>query len=139
MSATVFAAAFAALYASHMVGDHLVQTDRQAAGKAADRGWLRPMAGHLLGYGLCQALALVALRVVDVEVPLWPATAGVAFSVVTHGLIDRRWPVRWLMKHTGPAAFARLAGGGLNGAYLADQSLHVGCLFIAALVIGGLS
>jgi hypothetical protein len=138
-TAALIAAAFVALYASHMLADHIVQTDRQANGKTADKYWVLPMAGHLTGYLATQALALAALQVVGVGLSAPAVVAGLAFSVATHGLIDRRWPVRWLLEHTGSAPFAQLAGHGLNGMYLADQSLHVGCLFVSALLAGGLS
>lgn len=141
MSGTVFAAAFAALYAGHMVGDHLAQTDWQAAHKAG-KGMeaAAAMAGHLVGYWMCQAIALVAVQVATgLPVAGWGGAAGVAFSVASHGFLDRRWPVRWLLEHTGSRDFAARASGGMNGMYLADQALHIGCLFIAALIIGAVS
>jgi hypothetical protein len=138
-TAAIIAVAFAALYASHTVADHLVQTDWQAQGKTADKGWLWPMAGHLAGYLITQYAFLYAIALAGVPFGLWGFLGGLAFSVATHGVIDRRWPVRWLLEHTGSAPFARLADGGINGIYLADQALHVGCLFVAALIIGGLS
>jgi hypothetical protein len=139
-TAALFAAVFAALYAGHMVGDHVAQTDWQAAHKA-DKG-LRgalAMAGHLAGYGACQALALAALQLAGVALPDVAGWVGLVVSVATHGLIDRRWPVRWLLCHSGSRDFAGLAGRGLNGMYLADQSLHVGCLFLAALIATGVA
>jgi hypothetical protein len=140
MTTGTFAAAFVALYAAHMVGDHVLQTDRQARGKAADKGWAAPMAGHLATYLAAQFLALFAVA----HIAPFPATnlgvaCGLGFSAATHGLIDRRWPVRWLLEHTGSRDFARLTSNGLNGMYLCDQSLHIGCLFAAALIVGGLS
>ncbi|MFF4648101.1 hypothetical protein [Streptomyces sp. NPDC001389] len=33
--------------------------------------------------------------------------AGLAWSAATHAVLDRRWPVRWLLQRTGsPAALA---------------------------------
>lgn len=137
---TGFAAAFVALYAGHMVGDHVVQTDRQAANKAA-KGWTGglAMAGHLAGYGTAQAVAFALLVVSGVPLGVGAVLAGLVFSVATHAFIDRRWPVLCLLRVVGAPGFAALRSGGLNGAYLADQALHVGCLFVAALIIGGLS
>ena len=108
MSAAVLGASFAALYAGHQVGDHIVQTDRQAAGKAAGKGWLGPMAGHLVGYGLAQALALLAAGLAGVPLSVRYVAAGLAVSVLSHGLIDRRRPVRWLLRHTGSSGFAEM-------------------------------
>jgi hypothetical protein len=138
MNAGTFAAVFVALYASHMVADHIVQTDRQAVGKAADKGWLWPMGGHLVGYLITQAVAVDAIRFIGVRVSELAVFAGLAFSVLTHGFIDRRRPVRWLLEHTGSADFAARTTP-ICGMYLADQALHVGCLFAAALIIGGAS
>jgi len=140
-SLVLFAAVFATLYAGHQVGDHIVQTDEIAAHKAED-GWVgaRAMAGHLLGYGVCQALALGALAVLH-PLPFWPVAAALAVSLGTHGFIDRRWPVRWLLEHTGSKVFASNAPhvAGLNGMYLGDQALHVGCMFGAAWLAAFLS
>jgi hypothetical protein len=98
------------------------------------------MTGHLSGYWIAQAVALAAVKLVTgLPVAGWAAVAGVAFSVASHGFIDRRWPVLWILRRTGSADFAALAGRGMNGPYLADQALHIGCLFVAALTIGGLS
>ena len=140
MSAPAFAASFAALYAGHMVGDHIAQTHAQSIGKAAPTGWVKPMLGHLASYAICQMAAFYALAAfADFRMAAVGWYLGIPFSVVTHGFIDRRWPVRWLLEHTGSKPFADLASSGINGMYLADQSLHVGCLFVSALLIGGLS
>lgn len=89
----MFAASFAALYAGHIVGDHLAQTDWQASAKAG-KDWIAvaAMAGHLGSYWVCQALALTAVQVVTgVSVAGWAGVAGLVFSVASHGFIDRRW------------------------------------------------
>jgi hypothetical protein len=82
MTTGTFAAAFVALYAAHMVADHVLQTDRQARGKAADKGWAAPMAGHLATYLAAQFLALFAVA----HIAPFPATnlgvaCGLGFSV----------------------------------------------------------
>jgi hypothetical protein len=63
------------------------------------------------------------------------AAAGFAWSAATHAVLDRRWPVRWLLQHTGSPDFAELRTAGLNGMYLADQALHSGALLVSALLI----
>lgn len=136
----VFAAVFIALYVGHMLGDHVVQTDHQAAHKSGPGllGW-GALLTHVGTYGLTQTLALSAAGVVlDVPATGLGVTLGVAFSMATHGFIDRRWPVQWLCRHTGSEAFGKLAGHGLNGAYLVDQTLHIACLFVSALLIAGI-
>jgi hypothetical protein len=137
-AAVVYIASLGTLYASHQVADHVLgQTDRQACGKAAP-GWCgwRANLAHIAAYHLVLAV-MYAVTAVVVDLPVHPLglAAGFAFSAVTHGLLDRRWPVRWVLDHTGSAPFARLASGGLNGMYLADQALHYTCLWLAALII----
>jgi len=133
-----FAAVLACLYAGHDVGDHIVQTDHQAAAKAGPgvAGW-RAMAGHLAGYHAVQLGALLAAdRVLGLGLRPGRVAAALAFSAGTHGLLDRRWPVRWVLRRTGAAGFAD-AQTPLNGLYLADQALHRGCLWAAALLAAG--
>lgn len=140
MSALVFAVSFIALYAGHMVGDFLAQTHAQSLGKTQPHGWLAPMFGHLTGYGTAQVVALLAVFwMTGVHTSPNGMLAGIAFSLLTHGFIDRRWPVRWLLEHTGSREFAELASNGINGMMLGDQALHVGAIFISALLMGGLS
>lgn len=137
--AAQFSAVFIALFVGHHLGDHVAQTDWQATRKHG-AGWpaARAMIGHLINYHLCIAAALLSLVVIDV--PLRPAGLAVTltWSVVTHGFLDRRWPVRWVLRRGRSPRFAETAGGGMNGIYLADQSLHLGCLFIGALLASAL-
>jgi hypothetical protein len=60
-----------------------------------------------------------------------------AASAFSHYLANRRAPLAWIAERAGSGLFYRLSGAGMNGAYLLDQSWHVGWLFIAALIIGG--
>src|SRR4051794_13211420 len=94
-----------------MLGDWVIQTDAQALAKM--NSW-RAMLGHVLTYHLCMALFVL---------PFWHdrwAALGLAVSAVTHGFIDRRWPVRWLLRETGSANFSEMQLGMLS----ADQALH---------------
>lgn len=136
--AEIFATVLPALLVAHNVGDHIVQTDDQAAHKATRGvgGW-RAMAGHVGGYTATSAAALAATSAVTGVRPSWRATAlGLAFSAATHALIDRRWPVTAVLRATRSPRFAEMTGP-LHGPYLADQALHHGCLLIAALIIAG--
>lgn len=161
-----FGAVLAALWAAHDLADHVVQTDHQAAGKAARYGWAMPMAEHVAGYHAVQLAALAALRSLAGVRPSWRRTlAGVALSAGTHALLDRRWPVVAILRATGSPGFARSnvvsvhhdvdgfgrasTGGGvphsveaigllpLHGPYLADQALHHACLAVTAAIISG--
>src|SRR5258705_3276082 len=103
----VFAVSLVTLLVAHQVGDHLTQTDRQAARKADPVPYgrwaaLRAMAGHLLGYHITALVLLLGTAAV-LRLPLSTTgvIAAIAFSAVTHGLLDLRWPVRVLLRATG--------------------------------------
>ena len=133
----VFAAAFAALFAAHQVADHWIQTDAQARDKGLP-GWRGRLADarHVATYTLT-ALAALALIAWRLGLDLDPArvAAGLAVSAVTHWWADRRHTLKALAARTGKANFYALADHGINGAYLLDQSFHIGALFVAALLI----
>ncbi|WP_198545925.1 hypothetical protein [Actinacidiphila yeochonensis] len=149
-----FGSTWAVLAVGHNVADHVFgQSDHQAANKGAPtaedvaagasprRGWAACLA-HVGQYHLVMA-ALLALVWLFIPLPLplplplsvTGLTAGFMWSAATHAVLDRRWPVRWLLQHTGSPAFAELRAAGLNGMYLADQALHSGALLVSALLI----
>ncbi|MEV5819361.1 DUF3307 domain-containing protein [Micromonospora haikouensis] len=140
-----FAAAFAALYAAHQLGDHHVQRDddAQTKGKPGSDG-RAACARHVATYTLTCAAALAATnRVTGAGMRPGRVLAGLVFSAATHYVIDRREPLRRFAEATGHAGFYRLGmprpGRDDNptlgtGAYALDQSAHVGCLFVAALI-----
>jgi hypothetical protein len=135
-AAITFAAAAATLHAAHQLGDHIVQTDNNASNKAAPgrHGWHHVLT-HVATYHLTALVMLVVTAVVlDLPVTVLGIAAGLGFSAITHAVIDRRWPVRWLLNHTGSAAFADRQTP-ICGMYLADQSLHHACLWASALLI----
>jgi hypothetical protein len=75
-------AALALLMAfKHYVADFLLQTNWIAQGKERDKGWLAPLAVHVLGHALLTLLIVLALAPT-----LW-WLAPVEF--VIHGAIDR--------------------------------------------------
>lgn len=155
-------AAYALLWASHDVADHVIaQTDHQAARKAdpGPAGW-RALAGHVGLYHAAQLAAVVALRAAGVRPSLARTAAAVALSASTHAFFDRRWPVRWLLEHTGSRGFAAsgivpvqavdLPAPGasnlgfvrphplpLHGPALADQALHHVAIAAAAWILAG--
>lgn len=138
-SALVFAVAMATLVAAHQVADHIVQTDTDANAKAAPglNGW-RHLLIHVSTYH-ATALVMLLITAVALGVPFTGTglVAGLGFSALTHAILDRRWPVRWILEHTGSAAFADRMSP-ICGMYLADQALHYGCLWVAALLIARL-
>jgi hypothetical protein len=132
----VFAVVLAVLFVGHTVGDHVLQTDRQAREKAAPgRAGYTALASHLVVYHATIGV-LLALTAVLLRLPLSPlgVAAGLAFSALTHGLLDRRWPVRALLRATGSAEFAD-ATGPVCGMYLADQALHHAALLVSGLLV----
>ncbi len=148
-AATRFAAAYAALHASHAVGDHIVQSDRDACTKADPTLAGKIACGrHCLTYAATQLAALVAVNAAT-GARLRPGriAAGLAVSAISHYVIDRRTVLKRFADATGKGRFYRLGtpqdgdGGGRpclgTGAYALDQSAHTGFLLLAALVIGG--
>lgn len=141
----VFAAMFAALYAAHEVGDHWVQTHRQACGKgAADRRGRLLCAGHVASLTGTKALAVGAVVLVTgLSLSPWAVAAGLAVDAVSHYWADRRRTLQALAARLGKGDFARLGDAATaptgTGAYALDQSWHIGWLFVAALItcIGG--
>lgn len=114
----------ALLLAGHLVGDWIVQTDYQAANKMTS--W-KANQQHMLGYHLVLgALALLA-------VPVWAVALIVAVSWSTHAVIDRRWPVVWLMEVTGSGPFSKTT----FGVIAVDQAVHLSILSLLAAALGG--
>ncbi|MEU1647575.1 DUF3307 domain-containing protein [Micromonospora zamorensis] len=134
--ALVFAVITAVLIPAHQLADHIVQTDADASHKA-EPGWAgwRHLLIHVTTYHLTVA-AMLAVTVVLLDLPVSALglTAGMAFSAITHALLDRRWTVRLILHATGSAAFADRQTP-VCGMYLADQSLHYACLWVSALLI----
>jgi hypothetical protein len=137
--AVVFVVALVVLLVAHQIGDHVVQTDHQAARKAGP-GWTAvwAMAGHLAGYHLCALLLLLAaFGLLGLPLTATGVVAGLAFSALTHALLDRRWPVTALLRALRSPRFAE-ATSPVCGPYAADQALHQGALLVSALLISAL-
>ena len=65
----------------------------------------------------------------------WPAGDALltlTVSVATHAVIDRRWPVRALLRLTASPNFATVEWGVIA----ADQALHVTILAMLAVLLG---
>ena len=154
--ALVFAAAFAALFAAHMVGDHWIQSDHSATRKGLtteqacaaglhQHAGRRACATHVASYTAVAALALVLVAWrTGLDFDWTRIVAGLAFSAGTHYWADRRFTLRRVCVRLGKERFylhgAPRDGHDDNpslgtGAYALDQSFHIACLFIAALII----
>lgn len=137
MDALIFAAGLATAYAAHQVADHVLgQTEHQAENKAKPgrEGW-KALLGHVFDYHLVMfMMMLFTIMVLDLPVTALGFTLFIAFSAVTHAFLDRKWPVKWILEHTGSSDFAKMTTP-LCGMYLADQGLHYLCLWISALLL----
>jgi hypothetical protein len=121
-----FAASGVVLLVGHNLADHVTgQSDWQAehkgapkpedvaAGASPHRGWLANLA-HVGQYHLTLiALGFLSWLVLPLHWSALGVVSALVWSAGTHALLDRRWPVRWLLDHTGSSGFARLNAGGL--------------------------
>ncbi|MFE1900081.1 DUF3307 domain-containing protein [Streptomyces yangpuensis] len=120
------------LYLGHLLADYPFQTDHQAAHKAGcgRQGWTANVshaATHILTCGLLLAAGSMAL---GWHLPLLPAAAAVAWIGISHGFIDRRWPIAAWMR------IARQQGWAAHGgAAHVDQTAHVLALTLAAFFL----
>jgi hypothetical protein len=156
--ASGFAAVYALIRAAAAVGDHWIQSDRDARIKGATddspvtlvdpetgtktvHGTVdgrKACARHCLTYTATQAAALVAgSRALGLRLRPGPVAAALTISYVTHYAADRRVPgglLQRLADATGKGRFWRLADHGINGAYALDAAWHHGWEAIAAVV-----
>ncbi|KJY29953.1 DUF3307 domain-containing protein [Streptomyces katrae] len=120
------------LYVGHLLADYPFQTDHQAAHKAkcGRQGWTANVthaATHLLTCGAMLTLGTVLL---GWHLPLLPTAGALLWIGVTHGFIDRRWPIAAWMR------IARQQGWAAHGgAAHVDQTAHVLALTLAALFL----
>jgi hypothetical protein len=119
---------FLVLLSSHLVGDWVIQSDWQATNKT--RSWAA-LAAHVGRYHFVMGLLLLVPVVRD-GWPAGKALAVLAVSAATHALIDRRWPVRALMRVAGSPGFATIEWGVIA----VDQALHLSILAMLAVLLG---
>jgi hypothetical protein len=119
---------FLVLLAGHLVGDWMVQNDWQAANKT--RSWAA-LTAHVAGYHLVMGLLLL-IPVLRDGWPAGKALAALTVSALTHAVIDRRWPVRGLLRAVGSPGFATVEWGVIA----VDQALHLFILAMLALLLG---
>jgi Protein of unknown function (DUF3307) len=124
MTATVFLV----LLAGHLLGDWVAQTDWQATTKT--RSWAA-LTAHVASYHLLMGLLLL-IPILRDGWPAGKALAALAASAITHAVIDRRWPVRALMRAAGSPGFATVEWGVIA----VDQALHLFILAMLAVLLG---
>jgi hypothetical protein len=136
-TAVVFAAAGFTMRAAHNVADHVFgQTDHMAAHKADKgiSGWSANLL-HVFDYHVVMLIMLmITFAIFSLPLSTTGLIAGLLFSAVTHAILDRRWPVRWILEHTGSPEFAKMQTP-INGMYQSDQALHDLALWVAAIMI----
>lgn len=122
-------------YAAHYIADHLVQTDAVVAHKVEPgwRGWLWATRHGAEHFALTLAMLYLDVLTSSSRWDWTAALAGAGFIAVTHTVIDRRWPTRWVLRVTRSPKFAEMTTP-LHGMYLGDQSLHMLALFIGSLI-----
>ena len=132
----VFVVALVVLLVAHQIGDHVVQTDHQAARKAGTgTAAVRAMAGHLIGYHVVAAVLIVStFALLGLPLTIGGMLAGLGFSALTHAVLDRRVVVRALLRALGSPQFAESTSP-VCGLYAADQALHHLALLVSALLI----
>jgi Protein of unknown function (DUF3307) len=124
MSAIVFLV----LLTGHLLGDWVAQDDWAATNKT--HSWAA-LGAHVARYHLIMGLLLLLPILRDG----WPAGNAVVVLIVsaaTHAFIDRRWPVRALMRAVGSPGFATVEWGVIA----ADQALHLSILALLAILLG---
>lgn len=135
-SAILFAVFMGVAISAHQVADHVFgQNDKMAANKAKPgrTGWSH-IFQHVAAYHLIMfGMLLFTSVVLGLPVTVLGFISAILFSAVTHAVLDRRWPVKWILDHTGSPEFAKMLNP-LCGMYLADQGLHYFCLWIAGLL-----
>lgn len=135
---------FILMLAGHLIGDFVVQTDYQALSKSwwpghkeelelrlgplwANAWWRSVISNqsHVLTYHLTMAAFVLPVW------HTWGTAIAFAISWVSHGFIDRRWPVRGLLELTGSPKFAEQLWGVIS----ADQALHIAILAVLAATL----
>jgi len=119
---------YAALYVSHQLADHWVQTSCQAVGKGAE-GWPGRIAcaKHVAGHMVTSVVCLTMLNLIGVHISPGAMAAGLAVVAVTHYWADRRAPLKKLATRLGKKRFYELGDPTQSlgtGAYALDQSFH---------------
>jgi hypothetical protein len=119
---------FLVLLAGHLLGDWVAQNDWQATNKT--RSWAA-LTAHVASYHLLMGLLLL-IPILRDGWPAGKALAALTVSALTHAVIDRRWPVRALLRAAGSPGFAAVEWGVIA----VDQALHLFILAILAVLLG---
>jgi hypothetical protein len=150
-TALIAAGVFPALWVAHRLGDHIIQTQRQADLKGLpinnENGWAGPRAcaAHVLGLTLTKVLVLsLWAAVIGLPISPWAAAAALTIDAASHYWADRRTTLLKLWDLAGKVIdgkgrFAR-AGDPKAAplgvpAYVLDQDWHYLWLLITTALI----
>lgn len=128
-----FAAFFVAFYVGHLVGDHWVQSSRQADEKTE-----RPMYrfGHVATLTASKLIAVLFLLPLGLDVHPLSLVGALIGLGLTHYWIDDRNNLRKLAKLFGKEKFHDLGVPPVGtGAYQLDQSAHVLMIFLFSVAL----
>jgi|GEM_PF-539146 len=129
---------FLAFLACHLAGDFLFQTDWQATTKVGGLGRnpvaRRALLAHLATYTLSFAPALIWI---GIELGVVPALITTVVIFLPHLITDdRRLVFAWMRRVKGTGDPEGLGMAGI--AVAVDQSVHLICLFLTALLVSAL-
>jgi Protein of unknown function (DUF3307) len=126
--AAVTADVFLILLVSHLLGDWVLQSDWQATNKP--QRWAA-LTAHVASYHLSMGLLLL-IPILRDGWPAWKGLVILTVSAGTHALVDRRWPVRALLRATASPGFATVEWGVIA----VDQAVHLCILALLAVLLG---
>jgi hypothetical protein len=126
--AAVTAVVFLILLVGHLLGDWVLQSDWQATNKP--QRWAA-LTAHVASYHLAMGLLLL-IPIVRDDWPAWKGLVILTVSAGTHAFVDRRWPVRALLRATASPGFATVEWGVIA----VDQALHLCILALLAVLLG---
>jgi Protein of unknown function (DUF3307) len=98
---------FLVLLAGHLLGDWVAQTDWQATNKT--RSWAA-LAAQVASYHLIVGLLLLTRSCATAGRPV-KRSSPLTVSAITHAVIDRRRPVRALLRAAGSPGSATVEWG----------------------------
>ncbi|WP_042404738.1 DUF3307 domain-containing protein [Streptacidiphilus carbonis] len=128
----MFADVFVILFAAHLLADYPLQTDHQAAHKAQRTavGWRANLTHASVHVAAATVLLLAVGAALGLPLHLAGTVAALAWLGLSHGFIDRRWPVLKWMNATRQPGFAQH-----GGAQHVDQAAHIALGLLPAAVL----
>lgn len=123
---------FAVFVVSHLAGDYLMQTERQATrkhgGLGSDPAARRALASHTVSYTLAFVPGLIWLGSQESAVTLMATALAIAIphAMIDDGRLLRLWMARVKRTQVSPGTLAMMV----------DQSFHIVALFAVAVAVG---